>query len=121
MAMTDNNDDGLRKVVAIRLAKAERTLIERKAAEAGLLLATYIREAALRAIVVSAKSDIPEINRNAWALLSRLSANLNQYQAAINARQATSYPPQILREVRDQVQALRRDLIGKSGSDESQD
>jgi hypothetical protein len=104
--------DGLRKVLAIRLAKNERRLVEQKATEAGLRPATYIREAALRAIVAPVKSDIPEVNREAWASLARACANLNQYQAAINARQATGYPPRFLEELLDQVQAVRRALIG---------
>ncbi|ABF09713.1 plasmid mobilization protein [Cupriavidus metallidurans] len=116
--MTKMHDDGLRKVLAIRLTKGERALVEQKAVEAGLPPATYIREAALRAIVAPVKSDIPEINRAAWASLARVCANLNQYQAAINAGQATGYPAQFLEELRGQVQMLRRAVIGVRDNDE---
>lgn len=115
---TTHDDDGLRKVLAIRLTKGERALVEQKAAEAGLPPATYIREAALRGIVAQVKSDIPDINREAWASLARACANLNQYQAAINAGQALGYPAQFLEALRDQVQMLRRALIGVRDNDE---
>ncbi|WP_354674309.1 plasmid mobilization protein [Cupriavidus alkaliphilus] len=119
--MTDTEDEGsLRKVLAIRLRKDERALVEQKAAEAGLPPATYIREAALHATVASMKSEIPEVNREAWAALARACANLNQYQAAINAGQATGYPPQFLEQLRDQVQIMRRALIGTREGDTGQ-
>lgn len=115
--MATDNDDDLRKVLAIRLGRSERALVKQKAAEAGLRPATYIREAALRAIVAPVKSDIPPINREAWASLARVCANLNQYQAAINSGNATGYPPSFLEGLRDQVQMLRRELIGVRDED----
>ncbi len=118
MTMMGNEvDDGLRKVLAIRMRKDERAMVEQKAVAAGLPPATYIREAALHATVAPMKSEIPEINREAWATLARACANLNQYQAAINAGQATGYPPQFLEQLRDQVQKMRRALIGTREGD----
>lgn len=115
----DQMKQEVRKVLAIRLTSSERDLVERKAIEAGLPPATFIREAALRAIVAPVKTDIPEINREAWASLARVCANLNQYQAAINEGRANEYPLEVLRQLNERVQSLRRALIGVRGDDES--
>jgi hypothetical protein len=53
---------------------------------------------------------VPSINRQAWAELARVSANLNQYQKAINEGRAGG--PISLDELRSIVDALRNDLIG---------
>jgi hypothetical protein len=56
--------------------------------------------------------SIPEINLKAWASLAQVVNNLNQYQLAINSGKAGGYPPDILEALRDDVQLLRRELIG---------
>lgn len=111
----------LRTVLAIRLSRVERDLVATKAAAAGLRPATFIREAALRSIVAPVKSDIPPINREAWASLARVCANLNQYQLAINEGRASGHSQDLLWQLSDQVEALRRDLIGLKDDDEGQD
>lgn len=55
---------------------------------------------------------IPAINREAWMELSRLAGNLNRYQVAIEVGNAQGMPPALVAELREQVQALRRDLLG---------
>lgn len=60
---------------------------------------------------------VPEVNQQAWAELSRVASNLNQYQRAINEGQAMPGPVD-LSELRAAVDQLRRDLLGVS--DESQ-
>lgn len=57
---------------------------------------------------------VPEINRHAWVQMARVSANLNQYQAAINSGMAAGYPPVLIGALIDAVEQLRRDLIGVS-------
>lgn len=56
--------------------------------------------------------QVPAINREAWIELSRLAGNLNRYQVAIEEGHAQGMPPGLVVELREQVQALRRDLLG---------
>ena len=55
---------------------------------------------------------VPSINRNAWLELSRLAANLNQAQAAMNRGDNSDYPHDIFNDLRNAVTELRLDLIG---------
>jgi len=66
---------------------------------------------------------IPSINLKAWVVLATAVSNLNQYQAAINQGNAHAIPSNVLEALRDQVQALRLQLIGiaDSGSGEYPD
>ncbi|WP_436395145.1 hypothetical protein ACSDBR_10610 [Acidithiobacillus ferriphilus] len=61
--------------------------------------------------------SIPEINLKVWASLAQVASNLNQYQVAINCGKAKGYPPDVLEVLRDDVQLLRRELIGASSGD----
>lgn len=54
---------------------------------------------------------VPEVNRQAWAELSRVAGNLNQHQRAINEGQAMPGPVD-LSELRAAVDTLRRELLG---------
>ena len=56
--------------------------------------------------------QIPAINREAWIELSRLAGNLNRYVVAIEQGHAQGMPPALAAELREQVQALRRELLG---------
>lgn len=56
--------------------------------------------------------QIPAINREAWLELSRLGGNLNRYQVAIEQGHAQGMPPALVAEIREQVQSLRRELLG---------
>ncbi|MBU2738308.1 hypothetical protein [Acidithiobacillus concretivorus] len=62
---------------------------------------------------------IPAINREAWTALSTVISNLNQYQRAINYglirhTKSEPIPSFVLEDLIDQVQALRRELMGVS-------
>ena len=61
---------------------------------------------------------IPSINLKAWVVLATAVSNLNQYQAAINQGNAHAIPSNVLEALRDQVQALRRDLIGANSEED---
>jgi hypothetical protein len=63
---------------------------------------------------------IPEINREAWASLARVSGNLNQYMRAVNEGRADR-PAVDLAELREKVDALRRGLIGFDGGEAADD
>jgi hypothetical protein len=61
---------------------------------------------------------IPSVNREAWVVLATVVSNLNQYQAAINQGRAHAIPAGVLEALQEQVQALRRDLIGANSEED---
>jgi len=70
-------------------------------------VAAYMRQAALRSL----PSRVPAINREAWAELARVAANLNQHQRSINEGRAL--PDLVdLADLRTAVDALRNELLG---------
>lgn len=69
-------------------------------------VAAHMRKAALGEL----PSSVPAINREAWAELARVAANLNQYQRAINEGRAGG--PIDLSDLRASVDALRNELLG---------
>ncbi|NET29963.1 hypothetical protein [Okeania sp. SIO1I7] len=93
-----------------QLTLEEMAIFEQLCREAGVQKGVYIR-AAILSSEKSLSKPVPEINREIWSNLARLSANLNQYQKAINSGIATSYPPGMLESVRELVSQLRADLI----------
>lgn len=102
------------KSISSRLSDEEFAIFEQLCKETGLEGGVYIRSVIL-GDVYKLPARVPELNREAWLKLSKLSANLNQYQKAINQGIATSYPPGMLEEIRELVEELRARLI----SDES--
>ncbi|MGK7918137.1 MAG: hypothetical protein AB4038_21805 [Prochloraceae cyanobacterium] len=96
-----------------QLTLEEMAIFEQLCKEAGVQKGFYIRAAILSSNQKSVAKPVPvpEINREVWSSLARLSANLNQYQKAINSGIATSYPPGMLESVRELVEKLRADLI----------
>jgi hypothetical protein len=68
----------------------------------------WLRMAALDAVPAS----VPAINQAAWIELSRLAANLNQAQAAINRGEANQHQAQTLADLHASVSALRLSLLG---------
>lgn len=71
-------------------------------------LGRYMRDATFDRL----PPQIPAINREAWTELSRLAGNLNRYVVAIEQGHALGMPPYLAADLRDQVQALRRELLG---------
>lgn len=92
--------------VSVRLNVVELAQLDSQRGE--MQRGEYLRVAALHRL----PPVVPEINKNAWVELSRLSANLNQYQAAINARRAPDQQVDIA-NLSDQVAGLRNDLLGQ--------
>lgn len=117
-------DQRRRHSVGVYLTDAERQKLESLAIPGGTAgmselgirrrLARHLRSAGLE----SAPPQIPAINREAWAELSRLAANLNQQQRAINEGRAAPGPVD-LAELRASVDTLRRELIGAPAEDEN--
>lgn len=55
---------------------------------------------------------VPEANVQAWVELSRLAANLNQAQTAINRGDSDNHQVELLEDLREAVASLRRELVG---------
>jgi len=98
------------RMISSRLSDEEFEIFNQLCKETGLEGGVYIRYVVL-GNEYKLPARVPEINREAWLKLSKLSANLNQYQKAINKGTATSYPPGKLEEVREAVEQLRAELI----------
>ena len=87
----------------------ELTAIQAKAAQVGLPPAQWLRAAALSQAVL--RPLVPEINRQAYAELARLAANLNQMARAAHAGQIVSVSG-LLEILQQQVRLLRKELLG---------
>lgn len=116
--------DEVRKLpVTSRLSKIEMTDLDARRRLVKMSRGEYMRACTFGTL----PRTVPEINRQAWVQMARVSANLNQYQAAINSGQAAGYPPVLIGALIDAVEQLRRDLIGVSrplpggGDDESEE
>lgn len=103
--------------VSVRLNAAELAELDRNRAPVRMQRGEYLRAASWGKL----PPTIPAINREAWANLARAVGNLNQFQAAINEGRAAGYPPQVIEQLRDQVQQLRSELIGLPVSSEVPD
>lgn len=103
---------GLRHVVAIRLNREERVLIEGLAAEAGLPPATFIRQAALGAVVPT-RAEIPAVNREAYLELARVGSNLNQIAHHLNAGTATGVDESIVRRLAAVAKSLALQVLSE--------
>ena len=77
-------------------------------------VASHMRKAALGEL----PSSVPAINREAWAELARVAANLNKHQRSINEGRAVPGPVD-LSDLRASVDALRNELLGVHGEAES--
>lgn len=94
--------------VSVRLNESE--LLRLDGLRGALQRGAWLRLAALEKSKIP--SQIPEINRQAWTDLAKLSANLNQAQAAINSGVQSSYPHGLFNELRESVRELRLSLLG---------
>lgn len=99
----------LRKKAETYLTPAERDEIAAKAKEAHLSLAGFLRNAALGHPVHS----VPVINAERWAELARTTANLNAAMAKVHAGEMSYLPEEVLDELREQVEGIRRLLMGE--------
>ena len=104
--------DSLRKKAETYLTPAEREEIITRAKEARLSLATFLRKAALGHPI----HTVPVINAQRWAELARTTANLNAAMAKIHSGALNCLPEEILDELREQVEGVRRLLMGEQPS-----
>lgn len=101
----------VRKKAETYITPAEREEIVSKAREARLSLATFLRTAALGHPI----HCVPVINGERWTELARTTANLNALAAKIHSGEIAYLPEQVLDELRDQVESVRRLLLGEPG------
>lgn len=77
----------------------------------------WLREAGLGEL----PALVPELNRQAWADLSRVAGLLKRYVVAIEVGNAHGMPSEVVTGLRDQVQQLRNDLLGIQAPDPDSD
>jgi hypothetical protein len=98
----------LRQRAEIYLTPAERQLAQAKADEAGLTLSSFVRESLLSRRIAQA----PTVSAQRWSELARTASNLNQLTRHLNNGTANGVPPELITRLLDEVQALRRELLG---------
>lgn len=107
-----------RHAVSCRLTDAELTRLDELRGEVSR--GEWLRLAAM----AKPPRIVPTVNKVAWADLARASGNLNQITRAINegrmpVKDVASVGKAVM-EVRGQLDAVRRLLIGQEAPDESQ-
>lgn len=104
-----------KRTIGVRVNGTEMDTLQRKADSVGLPLSQWLRLVALSRYVP--RPLVPEINREAYAELAKLAANLNQLtQAAHEGRAVVPFP--LLKATQDILKKLRLALLGVS--DDSQ-
>ena len=94
----------------LRLSQRELNSIRERAAEAGLNLSTFIRQAALSPTVRAA----PSVSIQQWSELAPLTSNLNQIAHRLNATshdRLTSADRQTLTDLEDLLREIRLRLL----------
>ncbi len=85
----------------------EKESLIAKANLAGLPFSTFIRETALGKKITA----LPTVNILHWQTLAKTTANLNQIAKQLNEGKLVNLDPLLLVEIKEQVQALRLDLL----------
>lgn len=101
--------------VNARLSSAELATLTAKAEQMGMTPAQWLREAALSRRLPS--PPVPAINREQYAELARLSANLNQLAHGANIGQNVTVNDALLQRLAGEVSRLRLALLGVGGGE----
>lgn len=99
--------------IGVRVSAEEYAALRAKAEQMGMTAAQWLREAAMQRPLPP--PPVPAINRQQYAELARLSANLNQLAHAANSGRNVVVPDALLRRLADEVSRLRLALIGAGG------
>jgi len=99
--------------IGVRVTPAELEALTVKAEQMGMTQAHWLREAALSRRLPS--PPVPAINREHYAELARLSANLNQLARLANSGQPVAVADALLQRLAGEVGRLRLALIGAGG------
>ena len=97
--------------IGVRVSSDEYAALRQKAAQMGMTPAQWLREAALSRRLPS--PPVPPENRERYAELARLAANLNQIAHRANAGHAVTVADAFLRQLIEEVSRLRLALIGE--------
>jgi hypothetical protein len=76
------------RFINVRVSAAEELVLRARAKAAGVLPASYLREAGLGVIPAGSQPAPVISNAKAWGSLARVSANLNQIAKAIHTNKA---------------------------------
>lgn len=101
--------------IGVRVSAEEYAALRAKAEQMGMTPAQWLREAALSRRLPS--PPVPAINREQYAELARLSANLNQLAHAANIGQNVAVNDALLQRLAGEVSRLRLALIGAGGGE----
>lgn len=99
--------------IGVRVSPAELETLQAKAAQMSMTPAHWLREAALSRRLPS--PPVPPINREQYAELARLSANLNQLTKLANSGQSVAVADALLQRLVGEVGRLRLALLGAGG------
>ena len=99
--------------IGVRVSADEYAALRAKAEQMGMAPAQWLREAALSRRLPS--PPVPAINREQYAELARLSANLNQLAKLANSGQPVAVADALLQRLAGEVGRLRLALIGIGG------
>ncbi len=100
--------------IGVRVSPQELAALQTKAARMGITPAQWLRHAALDRRLPPA--PVPAVNREQYAELARLSANLNQLAWHANRGDAVNVDGDLLRRLGAEVRQLRLALIGAGGT-----
>lgn len=100
--------------IGVRVSAEEYAALRAKAEQMGMPPAQWLREAALSRRLPS--PPVPAINREQYAELARLSANLNQLTRLANSGQPVIVAEGLLLRLAEEVGTLRLALLGAGDS-----
>lgn len=101
--------------IGVRVSVEEYAALRAKAEQMGMTPAQWLREAALSRRLPS--PPVPPINREQYAELARLAANLNQLAHGANIGQNVAVNDALLQRVAGEVSRLRLALLGVGGGE----
>jgi hypothetical protein len=100
---------------SVRVSAEEYAALRAKAEQMGMTPAQWLREAALSRRLPS--PPVPPINREQYAELARLAANLNQLTRLANEGRPVTVADALLQRLAGEVGRLRLALIGAGGGE----
>ena len=101
--------------IGVRVSAEEYAALRAKAEEMGMAPAQWLRSAALSRRLPS--PPVPPINREQYAELARLAANLNQLTRLANEGRPVTVADALLQRLAGEVGRLRLALIGAGGGE----
>lgn len=101
--------------IGVRVSVEEYAALRAKAEQMGMNPAQWLREAALSRRLPS--PPVPPINREQYAELARLAANLNQLTRLANEGRPVTVADALLQRLAGEVGRLRLALIGAGGGE----